>query len=62
MLTYNQKYGIATALATTDSSVVRNRLKDSPDGLEFLAKIEKYFIKKDGFIPKKVIQIINSLS
>lgn len=61
-LTREQKYGIATMLATSSYSSVQQRIKQYPDAslveaaLAFASSIDPLYVRRDGFIPKTVIK------
>lgn len=64
MLTYNQKYSIATMLATGSLEQAIKRIqasefdsKLSQAGIEFAKIANKYFIRRDGFIPTAVVNL-----
>jgi hypothetical protein len=59
MLTKQQQYSIASTLATSSTATVKTKLAGNSEAISFIEKIEKYFVKKDGFIPKQVLKIIN---
>lgn len=66
MLSWNQKYSIASSLAVNSTNAVKEKLKDNwnggelKDGLEFLELIQKFYTKRSGYVPQQVIKIINS--
>lgn len=55
MLSATQRYAIATAMATTATSVVLAKLVDNADAIAFANRIAKHYKRKDGFIPRPVI-------
>lgn len=59
MLSYQQKYSIATLLACNTLADVLERLKDNPEAVEFANSIDRFYKNRDGFVPKKVISILN---
>ena len=65
MLTKNQKYGLASAMACTPIEQVKSKMRANLDkdlareGAEFVDSIAKYFHSRDGFIPDIVLKIVN---
>lgn len=57
-MTQSQKYAIATAMATTSFSVVVERLGDNQEAILFATSISKFYRKRDGFVPKRVRDLI----
>ena len=59
-----QQYAIATMLATNTFGPTMKRLKSSgfltKELEEWAIKINKYYGKRDGYVPRKVIQLLNS--
>ena len=58
-----QKYAIATMLATNTFEPTMKRLENSgfltKELEEWTIKINKYYGKLDGYVPQKVIQLLN---
>jgi hypothetical protein len=68
MLSQSQKYSIASMLAinTLDAATATiERFNDSAVSVEasdFARRIDKFYRKRDGFVPRRVIDIINGKS
>lgn len=67
MLTQSQKYSIATLLSvnTLEATLYKIRqshLNEVVEGVEFAKLINKYYKKRDGFVPRPVIKMIYSKS
>ena len=64
LMTRNQKYAIATSLATSSLEATIAKL-DCLDtdlrvaGIAFANSIDQHYRKRDGFIPRAVIRLIN---
>ena len=59
MLSRQQKYSVATVMATNSTDILLAKYRYLPEVVEFIKLISPYYKKKDGFIPKKVIKIVN---
>lgn len=59
MLSWQQKYSIASSLANNSPQTVKNNCLDNKEAIEFVDKIAKYYKKLNGYVPKQVINIIN---
>ena len=59
---WKQKYAIATMLATNTFEPTIKRLENSglltPELKEWAEKINKYYGKRDGYVPRKVIDLL----
>lgn len=60
-----QKYAIATMLAqqSLEATIAAIRKRTLPDvqesAIQFAKEIDKYYRKRDGFVPKIVVDICN---
>lgn len=59
MLTRQQRYSIATGLAVSNLQAIAARLQGNQEALEFATTIDKHYRKRDGFIPRAVLRIVN---
>lgn len=70
MLTASQKYSIASTLSTSSLETYIGKVKNLPEykdaklfrdfadqAIEFATKIDKLYVKKDGFVPKRVVEL-----
>lgn len=60
MLTWHNKYSIASTLSTSNLSATISKLSQLPDAqeaIEFAKMIDKYYGKRDGHVPRKVIAL-----
>lgn len=66
-LNKQQMYNIASVLATSDLNAVLNSITHNElisddikkQAVYFANQIDKYYKKRDGFVPQKVINVIN---
>jgi RNA polymerase sigma factor (sigma-70 family) len=59
-LSQQQKYSVATMLATNTLEPTLARLKDNPAAQAFAKQIDKYYKRRDGFVPQKVRDLVNA--
>lgn len=67
MLSYQQRYSVASMLAVNSLDAVRRRLDglraDMPempidDLINLAERLDPYYVRRDGFVPKKVLAIL----
>lgn len=51
-LTRQQKYSIASTLATSSLKALLQRLAGNDEAMAFAVLIDRYFKKRDGFVPR----------
>jgi len=58
VLTYNQKYSIASTLATMSLNQVIEKLGTNLEAIDFAKSIDKFYKIRNGFILSKVLKIL----
>ena len=60
MLSKQQRYSIASLLAVNTTETVLKKIEPfDQEAIDFVNRIAKYYKKRDGFVPRPVINIIN---
>jgi hypothetical protein len=57
-LSPNQRYSVASMLAVGTLASVESRLAGNVEALKLARSIDRYYTKRDGFIPRPVLAIV----
>ena len=59
-MTWNQKYGIASLLSCNTLDTVITRLQGCPNMIAWAKQADRYYRRRDGFVPRAVIRMVNA--